>query len=631
VRAIEWSCWLAFLGLAFACGGSSTAPDPTATDATDSAQTTGSDPHSFARPDEVVVRHLDLDVTVDFASQTIHGKAALSIENRAQVSQLYLDSRDLDVRRVTLDDGGNTTFQFGDEDPFLGRPLVIDIKPHTQVVHIEYSSRPEAAAVQWLAPEQTAGGNHPFLFTQSQAILARTWIPLQDSPAVRMTYSATVRVPKELMALMSAENPTQLAADGVYHFEMPQAIPSYLMALAVGDVAFGELGPQSGVYAEPALLDKAVYEFQDIEAMIAATEALYGPYQWGRYDVLVLPPSFPFGGMENPRLTFATPTIIAGDRSLVSLIAHELAHSWSGNLVTNSNWDDFWLNEGFTVYLEQRIMEEVYGRDYSEMLAILTRQELDATLAELGPEARDTWLHLDLAGRDPDDGMTNIAYNKGYFLLRALEEATGRENWDAFLKAYFDHFAFQSITTQDFVTYLKAELPKLAPEALDQINIDAWIYGPNLPEGAPQPTSLAFEKVDQYLSQWQSAGTLDAAIPAKWSTHEWLHFLRHLPSPLSTEKMANLDAAFHLSQSGNSEILAAWLGAAITNQYEPAMPALEHFLTTVGRRKFLKPLYTALAKTPEGKERGREIYARARDGYHFVSSATIDEILGWEG
>ena len=606
-------------------------PDPS--EQSDSAKgQLRADPHSFAHPIEAVVRHLDLDVTVDFESQRIHGVAALSIDNLTGTDHLYLDSRDLEVSRVTLgEERAEAAFRFGEADPFLGSPLVIDIKPETRVVHIEYSSRPQAAAVQWLAPEQTAGGQHPFLFTQSQAILARTWIPLQDTPSVRMTYSATVRVPKELMALMSAENPTQLSADGVYHFEMPQAIPSYLMALAVGDVAFGELGPKSGVYAEHALLDKAVAEFQDIEAMIAATEELYGPYQWGRYDVLVLPPSFPFGGMENPRLTFATPTIIAGDRSLVSLIAHELAHSWSGNLVTNSNWDDFWLNEGFTVYLEQRIMEAVYGRDYSEMLAILARQELDATLEELGPEARDTWLHLDLAGRDPDDGMTDIAYNKGYFLLRALEEAAGRENWDAFLKGYFNHFAFQSIDTASFVAYLKAELPKLAPQALAEVDIDSWIYGPNLPASAPQVTSLAFEKVDQYLAQWQANGTLDTAVPAKWSTHEWLHFLRHLPSPLSTEKMANLDAAFHLSQSGNSEILAAWLGAAIDNQYEPAMPALEHFLTTVGRRKFLKPLYAALAKTPEGKERGRKIYAKARGGYHSVSSATIDEILGWEG
>ncbi len=314
------------------------------------------DPHSYSRPDQVAVKHLNLDLTVDFSQQKLAGKATLDLDNKTGASELVLDTRDLDVTRVTLDSGAEAKFALGDDAKFLGRPLRIEITPQTKSVTVEYSTRPAAAAVQWLSPDQTAGKQHPFLFTQSQAILARTWVPCQDSPAVRMTYDATVHAPKELLAVMSAENPQAKNADGVYTFKMDKPIPSYLLALAVGDLEFRSLGARTGVYAEPSRVEKAAWELADTEKMIEAAEKLYGPYRWGRYDLLVLPPSFPFGGMENPRLTFATPTIIAGDRSLVNLVAHELAHSWSGNLVTNATWNDFWLNEGFTTYFENRII-----------------------------------------------------------------------------------------------------------------------------------------------------------------------------------------------------------------------------------------------------------------------------------
>ncbi|MBL0317256.1 MAG: hypothetical protein IPP69_16430 [Flavobacteriales bacterium] len=302
------------------------------------------------------------------------------------------------------------------------------------MVEIDYKTSPDAEALLWVE------GEKPFLFTQSQAILARTWVPCQDSPGVRITYNADVTVPSDLMALMSAENPQQKSSDGKYHFKMDQPIPSYLMALAVGDVVFREIGPRTGVYAIPSLADAAANEFSDMQKMVDEAEKLYGSYVWGRYDLLILPPAFPFGGMENPKLTFATPTIIAGDKSLVSLVAHELAHSWSGNLVTNSTWDDFWLNEGFTVYFEQRIMEAVYGRERSEMLATLSRQDLDATIADISTSEHpeDSKLKLALEGRSPDDGMTDIAYNKGYFFLRLIEETVGRERFDKFLKVFYN-------------------------------------------------------------------------------------------------------------------------------------------------------------------------------------------------
>lgn len=586
-------------------------------------------PHSFARPNQVAVKHLHLDLTVDFKAKQLSGTAELTLDRKSPTDNLRLDSNRLQIDRVTRADGAELSWTLGDKKPGLGRPLNVALPPANKAnadkVIIHYSTSPTAEALQWLSPEQTTDKQHPFLFTQSQAILARTWVPCQDTPAVRMTYSAKIRVPAELLPVMSASNPQQKNKTGVYEFEMKQPIPSYLLALAVGDLKFIPVGDRSGVYAEPSVLKKAAWELNDTERMIGAAEKLYGPYRWQRYDVIFLPSSFPFGGMENPRLTFATPTILAGDRSLVALIAHELAHSWSGNLVTNATWNDFWLNEGFTVYFEQRIMEAVYGRRYSEMLARLNLDGLERELADL--DARDTWLKLDLAGRNPDDGMNAIAYDKGYFFLRTLEESVGREKWDNFLRAYFDKFAFQSMTTEDFVQHLKSNLDT-------EIDIDAWIYGPGLPASVPNVKTEELTKVAKAAEQFK-AGAPAKTIASKfktneWTTHHWNYFLRSFDDKLTQDQMKDLDQEFGFTDSGNSEITHDWCLLAITSSYPPAMPKLESFLTSQGRRKFLQPLYEKLAETEDGKKLARKIYKTARPGYHSVSRKTIDEILDWK-
>ncbi len=590
------------------------------------------DPHSFSRPAEIAVRHLDLDLTVDFVTRRLSGSAKLTVERRdPAATTLRLDTRDLEIAAVHLDGSTEAApFTLAPAVPIFGQELAIAIPPGTRAVRIDYRTRPEAAALQWLTPAQTAGGKSPFLFTQSQAILARTWVPCQDSPGVRMTYDATIRVPKELLALMSATNPTARSADGTYRFVMAHPIPSYLLALAVGDLEFRSLGARSGVYAEPAMAAKAAWELADTEKMIAAAERLYGPYRWERYDILVLPPSFPFGGMENPRLTFATPTILAGDRSLVSLVAHELAHSWSGNLVTNATWNDFWLNEGFTNYFESRIMEAVYGRDYSEMQAQLSRRELEEFVHETGATSRETWLYLDLEGRDPDDAPGAIVYDKGYFFLRHLEETVGRENWDRFLHAYFSAHAFQSMTSTDFVAELQAKLLAASPAAAAKADIQAWIYGPGLPPGIAAPKSPAFAKVDTELARL-AAGTPPAALATTgWVTQQWQYFLRNLPAtPKSVDaaRLSELDAAFHFTDSGNAEILVDWFQRAIAVGYKPAYPAIERFLLAVGRRKFIGPLYASLARTPDGLAFAREVYSKARPGYHPLAQLSLDGLL----
>ena len=605
------------------------APPVAASPAVRVVQETSQDPHSFARPEDVAVEHLKLDLGVDFARRQLAGRASLRIRNKTAADRLLLDTRDLDIQRVTLDSGTATRFTLGEPVEFLGRVLEIEITPETQWVHIDYSTRPEAAALQWLDAQQTAGKTAPFLLSQSQAILARTWVPCQDTPGVRMTYEAILRVPRGLLALMSAENPTEKSADGVYRFQMPQAIPSYLLAIAVGDIVFRPLGERSGVYAEPPVIELAAWEFADTPKMIEAAERLYGPYRWGRYDLLVLPPSFPYGGMENPRLTFVTPTLLARDRSLVTLVAHELAHSWSGNLVTNATWNDFWLNEGFTNYFERRIMESLYGKDYVDMLWVLGSQDLETAFEEVGGDSPDSHLFLNLAGRDPDEGTGDVAYEKGSLFLRTIEEAVGRERFDRFLREYFDAHAFQSMDTAGFLAILQQSLLAGDTSLAERLQIQPWVYGPGLPPNAPEVRSAAFDQVDRQLqafAQGTSAGQLQTQ---GWNTFQWLHFLRNLPEPLGKDRMADLDAAFHFTDSGNSEILNAWLLRAIESRYDPAYPALERFLTSMGRRKFLRPLYAELAKTPEGAELGLRIYEKARPSYHSVSRQTVDEILGW--
>jgi leukotriene-A4 hydrolase len=591
------------------------------------------DVHSHARPAEARVRHVALDLAPDFAAHRLRGSATLTFERAAGADSIVLDVNGLDVHHVRGPQGEALEFSVGAAREILGQPLTIRLPQSGNTIRIEYETSPDAAAVQWLEPAQTAGGRLPFLFTQGQAILTRTWVPTQDSPGIRQTYEAVIRVPPGMTAVMSAEMLTPTGEDGpsgsrAYRFRMDQPIPPYLFALAIGELAFREIGPRSGVYAEPSVVAAAAQEFAEVEQMMDAAERLYGPYRWGRYDILVLPPSFPFGGMENPRLTFATPTILAGDRSLVSLIAHELAHSWSGNLVTNATWDDFWLNEGFTTYIESRIMEELRGAEYADMLRELGRQDLHGTLEELGATSPDTRLHLDLAGRDPDEGMNDIAYEKGAAFLLTAESVVGRERLDAFLRDYFDRFAFQPMTSDAFLTHMNSELFAGDEQAAAQLRAREWIFEPGLPDNVPAVRAAAFERVDGQVAAFRG-GTPPAQLQTgSWTTHEWLRFLRALPDTLTAAQLASLDDAYGFSRTGNSEVLFAWLRVAIRNRYEPAMPALERFLTTQGRRKFIAPLFQDLMNTTWGVDLARRIYAQARPTYHSVTTNTVDAIVG---
>lgn len=581
------------------------------------------DTHTLSNYQDLPIKNTHLELSVNFQEKKIKGSVTHQFDKNRKVDLLKLDSKYLKIDSIQDGNGNSLEYSIGEFDELLGSALTVILNSESSEVVIFYETTDKSEALDWLLPNQTAGKTFPFMYTQGQSIFTRSWIPIQDTPGIRITYTAKINTPKNMMAVMSAANPQKMDTNNVYSFEMKQPIPPYLIALAVGNLEFKAIDFRTGVYAEPSMVDECANELVDMGKMVDVAEQLYGKYDWDRYDVIVLPPSFPFGGMENPRLTFATPTIIAGDRSLVSLIAHELAHSWSGNLVTNATWNDFWLNEGFTVYFERRIMEALYGRDYSEMLALLGFQDLQNQVDNSIPSMQ--LLRLNMIGKHPDDAMTDIAYEKGYFFLRMLEENIGRDKMDVFLKKYFNDHKFQTIVTNEFLSYLKENL---LDDNFKGLNVEQWVFDSGIPENCPKVNSLRFKKVESSVATFLDGGAQELKIISeKWSTHEWLHFLKHLPESLNENQMADLDKAFDLSNSGNSEILAVWFLQSIKNDYRPAFENLEKFLVKIGRRKFLQPLYLELSKNKEHKIWAKKVYQKARNNYHYVSFNTIDKIL----
>lgn len=602
------------------------------------------DPHSYSEPGRFLVRHVALDLRADFAAHRLEGTADLTVERRdPHARELVLDSRDLEIQSVhRVEPGGRASalaFSLGERDAILGQKLTIRFAKCCQPaermqIRIAYRTSPEATALQWLEPAQTSGA-HPYLYSQGQAIHARSWIPLQDTPAVRVTYAARIVTPPGLVAVMSAarvDHPD--AAPGEYRFEMKQAIPAYLIALAIGDLEFQGLGERVGVWTEPSQLRAAADEFADLPRMLEAGERMVGPYRWERYDLLVMPRAFAYGGMENPRLSFISPSLLAGDRSLVAVIVHELAHSWSGNLVTNATWNDFWLNEGFTTYIERRLFEQLYGARRAQMEDAIGFGFLQEALADARAAGlpQDEALQLDLAGRDPDEASSDVAYEKGRWFLGFLEERFGRSAFDAFLRDYFDAHAFQSMTTAGFRAWLLAHLEKPGAPRIPVAEIDEWLHGSGLPATMPQVPQGVFDAVDRASADWRSGKVTTAGLPvAGWIPQEWVRFFDSLPADLPDAKLAELRAEFGLGAGGNAEIARSWFVLVVRTAYEPAYADLERFLLGTGRHRLVVGLYRDLARTDAGLALGRQIYAKARPGYHATIRTAAERLLYPDG
>jgi leukotriene-A4 hydrolase len=587
------------------------------------------DDASFARPLEARVHHVALDLTVDFDAKRVGGTATLDIDRKADAKEIVLDDKGLEIESITDADKQPLQYRVDAADPKLGAPLTVALGPDTKRLIIKYKSAPDAGALQWLTPAQTAGKKKPYLFSQGQAIENRSWIPTQDSPGIRQTWEATIRVPAGLTAIMSAPKSTEPITQGgesVFSYKMNHSVAPYMIAIAVGDLAFREIGPRTGVWTEPVMLDRAAAELSDTEKMVEAAEKLYGPYRWGRYDVIVLPPAFPYGGMENPTLTFLTPTFIAGDKSLVGLVAHELAHSWSGNLVTNATWADSWLNEGFTSYFENRIMEAIYGPKRAAQEAALSFDDMEKAFDEEGRNAPITRLNLPKEEAIADGGASGIIYDKGAVFLRTIERTVGRDKWDAYLRSYFDRHAFQPMTSGLFLADLRSNLIKGDKALEDKLQLDRWVYKPGLPSNVARPDPAAFAAVDKAVGAFSNGGAVPSAF-GQWTTAEKLRFLNKVPRKLPTKRLDELNRSLRLNEAGNNEVLFAWLGLAIRNRYDPAVPALERFLTTQGRRKFVRPLIETLAADAQwGRPIATRVYREARASYHPITQRDLDKL-----
>lgn len=590
------------------------------------------DPLSYAHYDQVKTRAVHLDLAADFAQKTLSGYAELTLDWIDPAARtLDLDTRDLSIARVQAQDAqGKWTpapFTLDKLDPEKGQALHIALASQAPKVRIDYRTSPDAPALQWLTPAQTLSGKRPFMFSQSETINARSWVPLQDTPAVRFTYTARIAAPAGLRVVMSADNDARATGKGGWTFNMPQPIPSYLLAIGIGELEARSLGARTGVYAEPLRIKAAAYELADTEKMVAAAESLYGPYRWGRYDMLVLPPSFPIGGMENPRLTFLTPTMIAGDRSLVDLIAHELAHSWSGNLVTNGSWKHWWLNEGFTTYVTTRILEKLYGEEVATMNLQLEQEEALELLKTVPREKQA------LLTKDADTSSANytddaLAYPKGAWFLRTLEQRAGRAVFDPFLRGWFDQHAFQSVTTGQFEAYLRSALLKPHPGVMSDAELDEWLHGPGIPASAVHASSARLAALDLKRVQWLKGDLRTEQLDSQaWSALESMKFLNDIDEHATLAQLRELDAAAHLTGSRNNEIAFRFYRASIHAGNRAIRPQLEAFLLSVGRQKFVIPLYSALRQDAGDKAWAEQVYQRARPRYHPVTQASVDKLM----
>jgi leukotriene-A4 hydrolase len=581
------------------------------------------DPHSFADPAQGKITHIDFDIDVDFSQRVLAVEAIYHLDHPVNGS-LFLDTRDLTIERIHTD-GQDLVWEIDAHDPISGDRLHLkDVKSLSQFT-IRLLTSPAASALQWLTPAQTAGKKHPFLYSQCQSIHARSIFPCQDSPSLRFTFQARLQVPSPLVAVMGAATTgtQRKGKHNAYTFRMDQPIPAYLFALAAGDIAFREIGPRTGIYAEPEVVQSAAWEFAENERKLSEGEKLFGPYLWDRYDVIIMPPSFPYGGMENPRLTFLSPLYILGDRTWTNVISHELAHAWTGNLVTNASWEHFWLNEGCTTYAEMRISEALDGFEAMQLDAAIYAQLLLEDMQLFGMDSNLTCLKTSLAGIDPDDVFSRIPYYKGYFFMRRLEEAVGRQRFDKFIRKYIEAYKFQTIATDEFIAFLRQELP----EAFERVDVQSWVFEPGILDGALDVESRLYD-----LAISVSHAYKQGKLPQKDEIEGWISgqvyaFLLDLPESIPTEDCAYLDELFEFKSRWNSALQAVFLALSIRSGYREILARVERFVETIGRGIYLSRIFRAMIAEEWTRPLARPLFMRVRERHHPVTVAKIDGIL----
>ncbi|CAA0829563.1 Leukotriene A-4 hydrolase homolog [Striga hermonthica] len=605
------------------------------------------DPHSFTDSTHPLTTHISLSFYFDFSSSTILSSAVLSLSS-PHSGPLTLDSRSLAVSAV-YDPATMAplpfTFHPASPDAVLGQSLVVTLSNHSQLL-IVFKTSPSSSALQWLSPPQTFNKSFPFVYTQCQSIHARSIFPCQDTPAARIRYSARLNIPRYLSAVMSAKHigrrdPLPGESGGscddslwcgeervVEEFEMEQPVPPYLFAFAVGELGFREVGPRTKVYSEaaPGVLDAAAREFAGTEEMIKVGEGLFGPYEWERFDLLVLPPSFPYGGMENPRMVFLTPTVIKGDSTGAQVVAHELAHSWTGNLITNKTNDHFWLNEGFTTYAERRIVEAVQGKQRAALNIGIGWRGLVEAVERFKDNMEFTKLKTNQQGVDPDDVYSDVPYEKGFQFLWRIERQIGRPAFDEFLKKYIATFKFQSIDTDMFLDFLKANIPGIE----QHIDLKLWTEGTGLPPDAMEPVSDIYTKIVSLANEFKVGRMPNEDEVADWGGMEWELYLENLPKSVDASQVSALDARYRLSESKDYEVKVAFLQLAISSGCSNYYNEVEKTLKEVGRMKYLRPLYRALVLGPGREEEkifAKRVFSEACACYHPIAQGVVEAIL----
>ncbi|GMH71266.1 hypothetical protein TrST_g3316 [Triparma strigata] len=591
--------------------------------------------------------HLELKVELNFSTKTIAGTATYDVEIPKEGDNtdnfVSFDCKDLIVNHTTVN-GGVAKFDLvtvpNMDVSTFGKSLRVYLPSNaaplsTVKVSIDYSTTPQSSAIQWLPPEQTLGKKRPYLFTQCQAIHARTLLPCQDAPAVKVTYKATVTTPTWATCLMSAlsvSSPTD-KGDGksVHMWDQPVPVSTYLIAFCVGELESREISGRCRVWAEPGIVDAVAYEFAETEQFLKIAEDLTLPYQWGRYDVVSLPPSFPYGGMENPCLTFVTPTLLAGDRSLADVVAHEIAHSWTGNLVTNATWEHFWLNEGWTMWLQRKIMaRQKNDVKFFDFDAIGGWKHLTDDVALLPEDF--TRLIPKIGGSDPDDAFSGVPYEKGFNLLISLERIVGTPAFEDFAKAYLKRFKFVTVTSQEFKTYFESYFA--GQEKIAGFDWDRWFHLPGLP---PTPTfdrSLAQTSEDlgnAWLSFDMGKGAAPSADISEWTTNQTTCFLDFMLVTLEKQGKGgvksnttrSMDRIYNFSSSKNSEILHRFSLLSIGAEDSAILPVVLEFITTQGRMKFVRPCYRALYASKMGRKAAIATFKENRSFYHAIAQKMV--------
>lgn len=601
------------------------------------------DPSSYSRPDLAIVTHTHLELSVDFNQTVLKGKAILDVEKKTPTTELILDNRKLVISNVTnAINGSPLEYSIGDNVEF-GSKFTIQL-PETSgdndtiyKIEIMYETSPDATALQWLTAEQTVGGVHPYLFSQCQAIHARSMFPCQDTPSVKFTYSAKIIVPKDLTVLMSAllDKISDNDVTKVYEFHQPIPIPSYLVAIAVGALVSKPIGPRSKVWAEKEFIDQSAYEFGETETMLQIAEQLCGPYVWDIYDILVLPPSFPFGGMENPCLTFITPTVLAGDRSLANVVAHEISHSWTGNLVTNANFEHFWLNEGFTMFVERKINARMFGDKIRHFEALHGIENLRETIQNLGEINQLTNLVPNLTGVDPDDAFSIVPYEKGHTFLFYLEQLLGGpEIFESFLKSYLNAYKYKSIKTDIWKDYLYKYFADKV-ELLNSVDWDTWLYKPGMPPVIPDYDrtliNVSIDLAKRWI-QWDESTVspfvkIDIESLSPGQKVAFLTELHKSSAVLSLEKIQVMADTYQLDSVKNSEIRFVWLRLCIKSRWQPKVSDALKFVTEQGRMKFVRPIFRDLYNWPEMRQRAIDEYLSKKNKMMYVTAHMVAKDL----